>query len=336
MPSKDMNKQYILVVAEEYDLTADAVILELRKSGHSPIRFDPGNSPIKAGFSLPLPFSGKDGLLQTENRLVKLSSIKSVFWRIRHNSFAFRESYSYASAFRDVETNIGLDLLWSSLSCSWVNSPDYISGFGNIATQQKVANACGFSVPKTLITNQIEPLLAFLRACGGRAIYSPLSRSAMSDGAAPLGGAEFVSQCPLSSRIVDEHDIIGHDSAIEAAPCHFQEFTDAETFVHVVIVSNQIFAVETDCNDAVLPSMWKECSSSQTNFRACLFNETDAQRCRSFANRLELKYCVINFAKSSFGALTFLSCDSCGCCLALHLQHPEFNLISKLTNLLIA
>jgi hypothetical protein len=143
----------VLILARDLDSAADRMVQALGERGVPVFRTDLAAFPQELTVEARLTDKGWEGVLATEHRQVRLSEIRSVWYR-HPSHFVLPEGMSgperrHAAA----EARCGLAGVLSSLDVLWVNHPARESDALK-PRQLHVARHCGLNVPDSLVTNR--------------------------------------------------------------------------------------------------------------------------------------------------------------------------------------
>jgi glutathione synthase/RimK-type ligase-like ATP-grasp enzyme len=160
----------ILIVANEFDPHVDAVIFALREIGEERfMRIDLETALHKFDFSIRF---GQDRSLNWEIRSkavpqlnVDNQSLSAVWWR--RSSSQFRTDHltlPSSETLDSVEAYWKLRFLLESIDTAFypLGHPLVMRSAENKIKQLKVAEACGFDIPETILSNRREIILDFL------------------------------------------------------------------------------------------------------------------------------------------------------------------------------
>ena len=129
------------------------------------IRCDTGWFPHSLSLAAELSADGWCGVLRTPHHRVALTDIHSVWYR-SPTAFQFVDWLTPAErGHADREAKLGLGGVLASLPALWVNHPSHEADAGYKARQLATAQACGLTVPRTLITNDPDMVRDFARGC---------------------------------------------------------------------------------------------------------------------------------------------------------------------------
>lgn len=156
----------VLILARELDSSADRMVQELSERDVPVFRTDLAAFPQELSLDARLTEKGWDGVLATEHRQVRLSEIRSVWYR-HPSHFVLPEGMSgperrHAAA----EARCALAGVLSSLDVLWVNYPARESDALK-PRQLHVARHCGLQVPESLVTNRPTGVREFAHSVDG-------------------------------------------------------------------------------------------------------------------------------------------------------------------------
>jgi len=280
----------ILVVTNRDDLTADWLILELEQRGAPFLRFNTEDYPetarvvwTPAGASLS--FAGHD---------VELAAVTAIWFRRpvlpRLDSIDGARGQWAAREAREA-----LDGVWRTFEGRFVNRPERNQLAGVKPEQLVRAARHGFSVPKTLVTNDPAAAGAFLDDTP-EAICKPLY-----SGRVPGGEEEGL----FFTTLLD-------DAARQAVrelgpePYLFQEFVDKRYDVRVTVIGDEVFAVRID-SQAVAEARvdWRKGAPSAAAHSVEELPAEVAVRCLALTRDYGLEFAAIDLALSDGGYVFF-------------------------------
>ena len=144
----------VLVLADDIDLSADAMMVELRRRGVPAARVNLAWFPQRLTFAAELIDGRWLGELRTELERVSLDDIDAI-WLRAPTAFQFPAELTgpeHRHAF--TEAKLGLGGVLMSLPARWVNRPDRAATAGYKPAQLAAAHRAGMVVLPTLITNE--------------------------------------------------------------------------------------------------------------------------------------------------------------------------------------
>lgn len=221
----------VLITAQDLDRTADEVILALQDK--APVfRIDLEWFPTRV--TLEADFTGHrwEGWLRTPHRRVKLTDIRSVWYRWRS---AYGISPALSPADRDHarhEARAGFGGVLQSLDARYVNHPAQVEVLSKPA-ELLLAARCGLTVPATAISNSPAHIRAFVTTQPGPVVRKLFSCSVPGGEGQPMVG---------HTRLITEDDLADLDSAALTAH-QVQSFVDKQMDVRVVVIGQTLFPI---------------------------------------------------------------------------------------------
>jgi hypothetical protein len=152
-----------LIVTANDDTTADLVADALTSRGGKVVPIDVGDFPITLSVTGTI---GGDGvwrgeLVTADSTVLDLESIDAVYYR-RPTRFRLPDHLSPADRrFAEAEAHRGLGGLLVALPTRWVSHPARIADAEAKPVQLQLAAACGFRLPRTLISNDPDRVREF-------------------------------------------------------------------------------------------------------------------------------------------------------------------------------
>lgn len=226
----------VLVVTEPDDVTASMVIAELNRRRVPVVRFNPADIGdalhVSARFGAGAP--PVSGSLRTSSRAAALEQVRAVYWR-RPVWPRFPHLEPPDARFAAAQVRYGLGgILHALTECRYVNHPLRNYAAEHKPLQLATATRMGFTVPPTLISNDLGEIRSFVRD-HGPVVYKALRWTAYhdSDGQGLTTWTEPVDPAEL-------------DESVKVVPHLFQSRVDKAADVRVVVVGGRVFAVRID------------------------------------------------------------------------------------------
>lgn len=143
----------VLILADDLDLSVDAMITELTRRRVPATRLNMEWFPRQLSLDAELQDGRWVGELSTETRRVRLEEVQAVW---RRNPTAFGLAAALTDAERQhahTEAKLGVGGVLMSLPVMWVNRPDLAARASYKPLQLQIAAAAGLAVLPTLVTN---------------------------------------------------------------------------------------------------------------------------------------------------------------------------------------
>lgn len=221
----------VLVLARDLDPSADRMVQALGERGLPVFRTDLAAFPQELMLDARLTEAGWDGVLATEYHQVRLSEIRSVWYR-HPSHFVLPEGMSgperrHAAA----EARCGLAGVLSSLDVLWVNYPARESDALK-PRQLHVARRCGLRVPDSLVTNRPAGVREFAQSIDGALAGKTLAAALLVES----GRLQMAYTRRIEPAELD--DLAGVDTTAHL----FQPFETKKWECRVTVVGRQVFA----------------------------------------------------------------------------------------------
>jgi glutathione synthase/RimK-type ligase-like ATP-grasp enzyme len=170
--------------------------------------------------------------------------------------------------------------------------------------QLRRASAHGFEIPPTLVSNDPQRILEFVREHEGRVISKTLD---------PLLSSQFLY--PRYSRYTEAFSRrdTGYLSSARHAAAIFQAEVAKRIEIRVMVVDGQIFAAEIHSQVARRTRRdWRRYDPFSTPIRPHALPACEAERCRSLLAEFELRYGALDFILTPDGRYVFLEINTNG------------------------
>lgn len=152
----------VLILAQEFDPTADAVVADLVQRKIPVFRTDLSDFPSRLRLEAQLRDGRWSGRLWTDHREMELDEVRSN-WNRNPSTYVFPVSMTAAEQdFAYREAKLGLGGVLASLDLLWANHPNRCADAIYKPYQWKVAAECGLLVADTVITNDPASALRFV------------------------------------------------------------------------------------------------------------------------------------------------------------------------------
>ena len=290
----------ILILANKWDLTVDLVVLELQRRNASFVRLNTEELPY---WSVAARFPAESIWLRSSKGVSVVASEVSAIWNRRpghvYDDIVPGERPSLATQkFVTDQWFSWLESLQLTSSVLWVNHPNSNGLMENKLRQLKLAIEIGFSVPETLVTNDVHEARSWATGLGERvickALYSPLIEEPEGD--------QFIFTNLVEDMSVDL------EKSLSLAPVIFQRAILSKQDYRVTIVGNNVFAVKVGIPDSILD--WRT-ASSNIEFALCDLPAEIEGKCRKYVESSGLSFGAIDLIESE-GVFYFLEINPNG------------------------
>ena len=243
-------KSKVAIVTQELDPHAEAVMGHLGNLGVQCVRFHPFSllSDWQISVDLDVLDDSCVGVISSGRR-VKFSELRSVYYRKpdQPNVVGTDESID---RFRFEEACGARDALFQLFDALWFNNPFIARRSGHKLYQMHIARKFGLLTPRTLMTNQPELALEFVRREPGQcAVIKPLGGfAAVVDGR--------VRQCKC--RKVTLSDLLEMESSISASPVILQQYLPKRRDLRVTVINESVVACAIHSQEALAATVdWR-------------------------------------------------------------------------------
>lgn len=229
----------VLVLARDFDPTADAVVERLSAEGVEVLRTDLADFPQRLQLDARLRDGRWSGRVSTEHHSVTLEGLRSVWYR---NPSAYSVPAGLESAERNFvfrEAKLGLGGVLAALpDVLWANSPNRCADALYKPYQWAVAAQCGLTVADTVITNSSGAVREFVDDHPD-VVSKPLGGAGMTS-----QGQAYVSYTHRLT-VADLADLDG----VAMTASTVQEWVPKSYEVRVTAIGEEWFPVRIDAGD---------------------------------------------------------------------------------------
>ncbi|MDY7230449.1 ATP-grasp domain-containing protein [Hyalangium rubrum] len=287
----------ILLIADPDDRHADALETALRKKGTETFRFHPEDLPLTATVTLHPGSPHVPGLLQSEQGMLSLERVRTV-WMRTYRGFSLPPEWSpvakqYAQA-ECTETVSGLYLHLRERF--WVNPPWRLRhGADNRALQLRAAQESGLEIPPTLVTTDPHAALEFFRECQGQVLRLRMKLSP------PASARAAAPEKALTLESLQDAELF------RRAPVMLQQTTPGVTKVRVAVIGCRLFA-------AALPARptGKPRAARASKLQPHTLPEPLGTACLAVVRRLGLASAILELGLTDGDRYVFLGIDARG------------------------
>lgn len=237
----------VLVLGRDVDPSTDRLVETLGERGVPVFRTDLAAFPQTLTLDARLGSHGWDGVLATPHREVRLSDIRSVWYR-HPSHFELPKGMSgperrHATA----EARCGLSGVLSSLDVLWVNYPARESDALK-PRQLHVARRCGLTVPDSLVTNKPDGVRDFARGVGGTLASKTMAAALLVES----GRLQTAYTRRIEPSELD--DLAGLDTTLH----FFQPFLSPKAFeARVTVVGDRVFGAAIHAGSGAAQVDWR-------------------------------------------------------------------------------
>lgn len=222
----------VLIITNDHDEHANAVIEELHNRDVPVFRFHPEDFPNECSISIEIQDGRIEGELRSKHHRVVFSDIGAAWYRRSRNLFVQPpnnmagdiDNYVKAQSTTTVST------LFESLDTFWINQPLKLRRAEVKALQLAEASKAGLLTPLTLISNDPARATAFVEALGdAECAIKPLIAVGVSN--------EQGYRLPLTTTLPAGRSL----ESVALAPNMFQPYIDKAFELRCVVMGDKLF-----------------------------------------------------------------------------------------------
>lgn len=227
----------VLIITNDHDEHADAVVGELNKRDVSVFRFHPEDFPHACSVSIEIHDGRVNGELRNADHRVPFDDICAAWFRRSRNLYDGRISRTSEKLEDYVKSQSSATLVavCAALQTFWVSHPFALRRGEVKALQLAEASRAGLKTPHTLISNDPGQAAAFVEALGDAdCAIKPLMAVGVTD--------EKGYRLPLTTTLPPGHSL----EAVSLASTMFQPYVEKAFELRCVVIGDRIFAAKMD------------------------------------------------------------------------------------------
>jgi glutathione synthase/RimK-type ligase-like ATP-grasp enzyme len=227
----------VLIITNEHDEHADAVVRELHKRNVPVFRFHPEDFPHACNISIDVQDGRIEGEISNNYHRVAFNDICAAWYRRSHNLFAGGPSLTSTKLDNYVKAQsiMTLTALCETLQTLWVCHPLKLRRADVKALQLAEASKAGLKTPNTLISNAPTKVAAFVDALGAtECAIKPLIALGVSN--------EQGYRLPLTTTLPKGYAL----ESVALASTIFQPYVDKAAELRCVVIGDRIFSAKID------------------------------------------------------------------------------------------
>jgi glutathione synthase/RimK-type ligase-like ATP-grasp enzyme len=317
----------------KFDAHADMIIPRIEEMGGEVVRLNlaqaPGNS--ETHFLI-----GKDGydfdykILSSSKTFAK--NVTSIWWR-KPSAFSVAEVPENEMRFVQMEHTAYFRGLWALLNPYWMSHPEAIRNADHKIEQLIRASNLGFSIPRTLVTNNMTLVEDFLTENKNGTIYKVLTDPAL---------GIFTSEEPVdgdtvdivrTTLLTDEDKEYLHTVSI--APCLFQEHVIKKRDIRVTVIHDKVFALGIESQHSEETKIDWRTQKMEVETEAIDLPHELQHKCIEYVKSYNLNFGAIDFIENEEGEYIFLENNPVGQFLFCEILQPKLEMSSYLADILV-
>lgn len=231
----------VLIITNDLDEHADAVIHELHKRNVPVFRFHPEDFPQECTISIEIRDGRIEGEIINNYHRVAFNEICAAWLRRTQNLILKRRELTSTRLedYVKAQSMATLTTLCESLQTLWVGHPHKLRRADVKALQLSEAYKAGLKIPHTLISNDPARASAFVELLGEKeCAIKPLLALGVSD--------EQGYRLPLTRTLPKGYAL----DSVTQAPTIFQPYIDKLTELRCVVIGDKIFSAKINSQDS--------------------------------------------------------------------------------------
>lgn len=274
----------VLILARDYDPTADAVVAELAARDVPVFRTDLCDFPTRLRLRARRSKRRWSGTLSTGQRVVELGEIRSI-WNRNPSTYVFPASMTVQEQdFAHREAKLGLGGVLASLDVLWANHPNRCADAIFKPYQWTVAAECGLDVADTIITNCPEFAREFVDSAPGETIVKALGPAGVIE--------EGVASVAYTRRITA--DDLDEPSGVSVTATTLQSFVPKSHEVRLTVIGDRWFPIAIHAQSESALVDWRSDPSALT-YEFVPIPETVVMGITEYMKRTHLAYTAVDF-----------------------------------------
>lgn len=291
----------ILLLTNKEDITADFVVLELKRRNVNFFRFNTEDFPQKIRIKIGFHNDKLEGCFCTHNnKIIPFSSIKSIWYRRPSPAKLGEKLKREESIFCIKECQQSLNGIWHNLKCFWVSEPQKIHYAENKITQLTIAQKIGFKIPETLISNNPEEIIRFYNNCNKNIVVKPIKSGLIED------------NIVVFTNKVTSDKIKNIKSAIQT-PSIYQENIPKQFDIRITVIGTKVFPVEIHSQENRNTRYdWRKSQDLDMVQQKHILPKEIKDKCIKLLDMFDLKFGAIDMILTPEGEYYFLEINPNG------------------------
>jgi len=227
----------VLIITNDHDEHADAVIVELNKRNVPVFRFHPEDFPHACSVSIEIQDGRIQGELRNADHRVAFDDICAAWFRRSRNLFDGRLSMTSEKLddYVKAQSTATVAAVCASLQTLWVSDPFKLRRGEVKALQLAEASRAGLKIPNTLISNDPAQAATFIGALGNmECAIKPLIAIGVTD--------DQGYRLPLTTTLPPGHSL----ESVALAPTILQPYVAKAFELRCVVIGEKIFCAKMD------------------------------------------------------------------------------------------
>ncbi|MFB4270388.1 MvdC/MvdD family ATP grasp protein [Nonomuraea sp. GTA35] len=295
----------LLILSEPGDTTVRMVLPKLKARGAEVVWWDPAQYPAAAHLTARFAAGGTELGLVTGGEVVDLAETTAV-WNRRPGQPAAARSVTAG----DLRERVGelsewfLEGFWDLLDARWLPARHpVLRRAHNKLVHLALAQELGFTVPRTVITNDPAELVPAYEREGGRLIAKPIEYAPFE-----IDGARHT----VYTTVVQRRDLAGR-GRLAHEPTILQPYVRKAVELRVTVVGRRVFAAEIASQDSPRTrDDWRHYDFDRARHSVHHLPDDVARRCADLVAALGVSFGAIDLILTPEGEYVFLEINPNG------------------------
>lgn len=314
----------ILIISQPYDDHAGAVEWALKLRGHDVDMLFLQDFPAEITLSMNV-HKDECAISVIADGVDKYRDEYAVVWNRRHAPPSLDEGFPLNEVDRKFATRIARRTYSEFLSVAYANAVWINETFASYAAINKLkqlvaAARCGFSVPETLLSNNINEIRNFVTRQPEQSIIKTFEQYQWRMDRKSLS---------IPTSIFDISTLEGHEESVRYSPSIFQPFIKKQYEVRATVLGEELVAAKliSKCDDSKVD--WRfYASTSSVEIVPFLLPDDVKNKCIKLVKSLGLKFGCIDLICSEDDDFIFLEINQMGQFLWKEVASPEIQMLS--------
>lgn len=290
----------ILIVTHRHDLTADYVILELKRQRVPFFRFNTDDFPRL--ITITWSSDGSFAMIRDGDRRLDTRRVDTVWYR-RVAKPHLPNKRGSQLRFIESECRAFLDALWKTMDARWISPPASIGRAEGKPGQAQFARRLGLRTPRTIVTNDPAAARRFLDAHQGRLVAKPIR--------------ERIIETSRSRRVIFTTRVTQRDRgqlrAVRLAPVILQEEITKDFEVRITAIGKRLFATALRSQETIAGSLdWRRADVHDLPHQGIRLPKRIRKFCQQMLSHYNLKFGAFDFAVTPTGEWVFFELNPNG------------------------
>lgn len=301
----------IFIISDKNDIQIYYVIYYLKKKGAKYFQFNVSEYPIQIEYTYSYNKLVLKTYIKINDKYLDCDEINSVWYRkpdLPQLSPVLSSSEKIYAKNECAQHLSGLYYLLDEKF--WMNRIDSMRRADNKAFALTKAFNLGLTVPKTLITNNSNKAWSFHKENKGNIIYKTLSDGLLFN-RDPNYNQPFVQGEIYTTHLNQfrESDF----KYVNNCPCLFQEYINKRLELRIIVVGNEVFAVEIHSQEKEQTKYdYRRTELKEITHKVHQLPQDISEKCKLLVKKLGLSYGAIDMILTPDGEYVFLEINSNG------------------------